>query len=592
MSDSDIAPVGSSLPSSDSSSITGAELLVECLRAEGVRVLFGLADIGFGPILKAAEAAGMRVVSGRHEAAQVHMADAWARATTEPAATVGATGPGAANMLSGVLNAYAEGIPLLVIATQRNDRATRSVRRGRFQFTPQLHVFAQTTKFAGAIPDARRIPEYVREAFRHMYTGRPGPVYLEIGDDIVRESTDARVAQVWGPSQSRPAPPAPDTEMLGRVVDELTSSSFPLIVAGQGVRWSGASRELLEVVEASGALVTTTMGARGVVPEDHPQAVIMASPGGTNAARRADLVVAIGTSVGEMLGYGRPPRWGEYGHQKWVQIDVDPLQIGVNRPVDIGIVSDARSALAALCERLRCRGREGEASAPAPAAQQCVDLCRSARRMLREGFGNSDAFPIHPARLAREVAAAFPDDSIACLDGGCTAMWAHMFHTFSRPDSLLWTSHFGHLGTGLPYALGAKAAFPDRLVYLVTGDGALGFNLQELETAARHGLAVVVVVACDYKWGMEVLGQRLELGRTIGTDHLAVRYDEVAKALGWDAELVSKPDEIASALERARTAVTGSNPRPYLLQVEVDPEANANPPGLMEFARMYAAQDA
>ncbi len=591
MSNTDTTPVESSIPSPDSGSVTGAELLVECLRAEGVRILFGLADIGFGPILKAAEAAGMKVVSGRHEAAQVHMADALARATTEPAATIGATGPGAANMLSGVLNAYAEGIPLLVIATQRNDRATRSVRRGRFQFTPQLHVFAQTTKFAGAIPDARRIPEYVREAFRHMYTGRPGPVYLEIGDDVVRESTDTRVAQIWGPSQSRPSPPTPDTKTLGRVVDELTAASFPLIVAGQGVRWSGASRELLELVEISGAIATTTVGARGVVPEDHPQVVMMASPGGANAARHADLVVAIGTSVGEMMGYGRPPRWGEYGRQKWIQIDVDPLQIGVNRPVDIGIVSDARSALAALCEALRGRGRGGEPVAPPPPARECVDLCRSARRMLREGFGNGDAFPIHPARLAREVATAMGGDSIACLDGGCTAMWAHMFHTFSRSDSLLWTSHFGHLGTGLPYALGAKAAFPDRLVYLVTGDGSFGFNLQELETAARHGLAVVVVVACDYKWGMEVLGQRLELGRTIGTDHLSVRYDDVARALGWEAELVSEPDEIAPALERARNAVTAPNPRPYLLQVEVDPEANANPPGLMEFARMYAAQE-
>jgi acetolactate synthase-1/2/3 large subunit len=569
-------------------SIDGGEVLIRCLRNEGIEAIFALADIGFGPILRSAESAGVKIVSGRHESAQVHMADGWARSTGRPAATVGATGPGAANMLPGVVNAWVEGIPMVVISTQRNDRASRSVRRGRFQFSPQIDTFAQITKYAAVIPDARRIPEYVREAFRHLYSGRFGPVYLELGDDVLRESVDENSVGIYEPDTYRAQYPAPDETAVARALEMIRASSFPLVLAGQGVRWSNASTELRQFVEKSGSLVMTSVGARGVIPEDHPQLVLMASPGGMKAALQADLVIAVGTSIGEMAGYGRPPRWGEFSKQKWIQIDIDPLQIGVNRPVDLAIVADAGAALAALSQSL---GDSAQQLPKSEEASGCVELCRSTRRMLVDGFGSSDSSPIHPARLAKEVADFFGPDAITCIDGGCTGMWAHMFHTFSHPTSLLWTSHFGHLGTGLPYAIGAKVANPDRQVYLITGDGAFGFNIQELETAARNELGIVSIVACDHRWGMEVLGQRIELGHTIGADHLPVRYDRVAKGLGCWGEFVDNPDDIASALEAACEAASGTPPVPAVLHVNVDPEVNANPPGLMEFARMYAATE-
>ena len=177
-----------------------------------------------------------------------------------------------------------------------------------------------------------------------------------------------------------------------------------------------------------------------------------------------------------------------------------------------------------------------------------------------------------------------PGDAIACFDGGNTTLWAHLAHELRHPRSLLWTSHFGHLGTGLPYALGAKLAAPERPVYLLTGDGAFGFNLQELETAAREGIPVVVVVACDFAWGMEVVHMQKAAGTDAGVRMSATRYDEVARAMGCFGVRVRRPDELEPALAAAR-----ASGRPAVVQVEIDAGENEQPPGLDDFVAMYAA---
>ena len=185
--------------------ISGADLLVRSLQVEGVRALFAITDISFTPLSVKAEAAGMLVVAGRHESAEVHMADAWARATGVPAVVVGGMGPGVANLLPGVVNAWIEGFPVVVIGTQRTSRADQAVRRNRFQYVPQLELFRPVTKFAAVIPEARRVPEYLREAFRHALGGRPGPVYLEFAPELLREEVDEDVNPVLAPAAYRAA---------------------------------------------------------------------------------------------------------------------------------------------------------------------------------------------------------------------------------------------------------------------------------------------------------------------------------------------------------------------------------------------------
>ncbi len=362
----------------------------------------------------------------------------------------------------------------------------------------------------------------------------------------------------------------------------LAGARFPLILAGHGVHRADAAEALRGVAEHLGALVMTTAGARGAFPEDHSQSIGMAFPWGTPAHLDSDVILAVGTQVGETVQYLMPPGWAGPERQRLIHLDADPAQIGVNRVVDVALVGDAKAGLEALLARLRGPGRaHGAGDAATTYSREYQDF----RDALIDSYGAIDTTPVHPGRLAVEVARFFEDSAIICLDGGNTGLWAHLAFTFRRPRSLLWTGHFGQLGTGLPYAIGAKLANPDRPVCLLTGDGAFGFNLQELETAARHHANVIVVVACDFAWGMEERYMEKVAGTTVGVKHTRVRYDEVARALGCHGESVEHPDELRPAFERA----CASN-KPAVVQVVIDDRENTNPPGLDDFHGMYAAE--
>ena len=543
--------------------------------------MFAITDISFTPLSIKAETAGMLVVAGRHESAQVHMADAWARATGVPAVVVGGMGPGVANLLPGVVNAWIEGVPVVVIGTQRTSRVDQAVRRNRFQYTPQLELFRPVTKFAAAVPETRRLPEYLREAFRHALGGRPGPVYLEFAPELLRDEVDEDANPVHAPAAvpGRRRSPRHRCQSSGPPRC-LARAARPLVLAGNGIHSAEASQELTRFAEVTGAAVCTTPGAAGAISERHPHAVGMANALLSPVMQEADVVVAVGTGIGEVVGYGQFPAWAGPAAQRLIHIDRDPLVIGVNRPVDVALVGDARQGLSALTKpsvhRTCAMTAAGRASGPREPS--------SVMAMMADSGLELDGSPVHPARLAAEFARFLPEDALVCLDGGNSALWAHLALVVTRPRSLLWTGHFGHLGTGLPYAIGAKLARPDRPVFLFSGDGAFGFNLQELETAARVGAALVAVVNCDYAWAMEEQGMLDEVGRTIGVHTSVVRYDLVAEGLGCHGELVEAPEEIVPALERAR-----ASGRPAVVQVVVDHAANVSPPGLAEFLDMYNA---
>ena len=563
--------------------IDGGEVFARALRAEGVEVIFSISDIAQSPLLRSTEAMGMRHVAPRHESAAVHMADAWARTSGSVAAVVGAAGPGVANLLPGLMCAWTEGVPLLAIGTQRVRRSVHAVRRGRFQHGPQLEVVRPVTKFAGGVEELARVPEFVREALRQAFNGRPGPAYVEIPADLLLEEIDEDVATPLDPTRHGAVLDAPAPATVAAAVDLLERARFPLVLAGHGVHRADAADELRSFVEHLGALVMTTPGARGAFPEDHPQSVGMTFPWGTPAHLDSDVVLAVGSALGESMAFLQAPAWAGPERQRLVHLDVDPGQIGVNRAVDVALVGDAKAGLAALLVELRTRrGPRPPNTAAASYAQEYADF----RRLLVASYADIETSPVHPGRLAVEVARFLPEDAILALDGGDTGLWAHMATTHRRPRSLVWTGHYGHLGTGLPYALGAKLANPKRPVVLFTGDGAFGFNLQELETAARESIPVVVVINCDGAWGMETIYMEKVGGTTTGVRLSSVRYDEVARALGCHGEMVERAEDLRPALERALAADV-----PAVVQVLVDVEENARPPGLDDFIAMYDANN-
>lgn len=567
--------------------ITGGELLLKCLKAEGASMMFGVLDGSFNAFLAKLKDYNMGYLCPRHEAAAAHMAEAWARVRGEPGVVVGGIGPGAANMVSGVAVAFAEGTPLIAISGQRRRNIIYPDRGGGFQVLDLLALYRPVTKWQAGVRDLRRLPEIMRMAYRMALSGRPGPVYIEIPEDLMRGVIDSAEAEVWPPSRYRPqTPPAAHPDLLTTAADWLAASERPLLHAGSGVVWAGAWDQFVALGEHLGAVMTTSLGARGVVPENHAQYIHVLNRDALEAARaEADVLLVAGSRLGELDGWGREPAWGEPAQQKLIQIDVDPTAIALNRPVDLALAADARSTLAALLAAIRQRTpARGRHAGFALYDRHSAEWRRELEQAL--SYGSSG---INSGKMIRAVREFFPAGAIFAQDGGNTSLWCANYHPILAPRSYLYTAKIGHLGTGLPYAIGAKLAAPDRPVYLITGDGALGFNIQELDTAARLQLPITIIVAVDKGWGMERSSQLFaQIGAMVETEHFQdIRYDRIAAAFGCHGEYVDDIDQLQPALERAQAAG-----KPALIQVMVDQTANLAPPGALIFGSMvYRAEE-
>ncbi|NOZ51468.1 MAG: thiamine pyrophosphate-binding protein [Chloroflexi bacterium] len=569
------------------STITGGELLLKTLQAEGRDMIFGVLDGSFNTWLAKLQDYNMRYVCPRHEAAAAHMAEAWARIRGEPGVVIGGIGPGAANMVSGVAVAYAEGTPLIVISGQRRRNIIYPNRGGAFQVLDLMALYRPVSKWQASVRDLRRLPELMRKAFRIALSGRPGPVYLEIPEDVIRSTIDEARADVWQPARYRVDTMGPgDPQALAQAATLLAQAERPMFHAGNGVNGSGAWDAFMALGEYVGAGFTTSLAARGVVPEDHPRYFALLNREALEAARQeADVLLVVGSRLGELDGWGRDPVWGDAKKQRTIQIDTEPTSLGLNRPIDVGIVGDARSALAALLPAVQ---EQTPAKAPGPQFQKYAALTAEWREELTQALDYGDE-GINSGRMIRTVREFFPRDAIMAQDGGNTSLWCANYNPIYQPRSYLYASKFGHLGTGLPYAIGAKMAAPERPVYLITGDGALGFNIQELETARRHNVVITVVVAVDQGWGMERSSQILgQVGPFVETEiYPDARYDKVAQAFGWHGELVSDIEQLQPALQRAQDSGL-----PAMIQVMVDKTANLAPPGALAFGSMvYRAED-
>ncbi len=558
--------------------LMGADLLVQCLIQEKVRYVFGIPGGQLCPILDAIRRfghdAGLDFVMTRHEQAAAHMADAYARVTGQPGVCMGTIGPGAVDLVPGVYTAWADSIPMIVLTAQ-NQTWKSYPERGSMQSLEQIDLFAAITKWQARVTHWQRIPELVQRAFRVALSGRPRPVHLDLHVDVLVATGDESLLthRPLPPERYRPVrPPVADPELIEQAAQMLVEAERPLIHPGGGVLRSGAWEEVRELAEYLSAPVTTSTGACGVLPEDHPLCLIAGGYGALGAQAMADVVLLVGGRLGDTDFWGQPPFWGEPDQQKLIQIDIEPENVALNRPVDLALVGDAKATLHLLIEAVKRR------TPPIPERPEMAEY-----RSVQEGWlaqfeaqADTDQKPIHPLRLIRDVRAFFPRDAITIVDGGNSTVWSHYLNRVYGPRTFLWASDSGHLGTGLPYAIGAKLAAPDRMVYAICGDGAFGLNMQELETAARLGLSFVIVIVNDRQWGMIKAKQMSAYdARYIGVDFEDVRYDQVAKAMGCWGERVEDPDEITPALERA--VASG---KPAVLDVIVDPWVHLTPPDL------------
>jgi acetolactate synthase-1/2/3 large subunit len=540
--------------------IRGDQVIAQCFKNEGVDTFFFMMG---GPTSGTAGACldlGMQGIYVRHEQAAAMMAHAYARVTGKPGICITPSGPGTANAVTGLANAWADATPIVAIGGSAPMRATTL---DAFQEMDQVAMMKPVVKAAYRVDIASRIPEYISLAFREAMDGKKGPVYLDLPGDILSAKVDDE--RLYWPTNYRvEARPAGDPALVRRAIDLLAKAQRPLIVTGSGILWSGASAELRQFVEATGIPFFTTPQGRGVIPEDHPRAFPAAR---SLAFREADVVLVIGARANAMLSFLRPPRFSP--EAKFINVNIDGKEIGHNRGVEVGIIGDAKLVLQQLTVEAagKIDGKQETAWVAQLAAKQRSNEERAAELL------HSTKVPIHPLRLCREVREIITRDTILVVDGHEILNFGRQSIPVYEPGTSLNAGPHGCMGIGVPFGIGAKAARPDKPVLVLSGDGAFGWNGMEMDTAIRHKLNIVVVVSNNAGFTSRQTG-RMSAGNigptNIGRELGYQRYDKMVEALGGYGEFVENPDDIRPAIERAF-----ASGKPALVNVCTDPEAQA-----------------
>lgn len=525
------------------------DLLVRTLVHHGVREVFALSGGHLDPIFQACVDHGVRIIDTRHEAAAVHMADGYARTTGRPGVALVTAGPGVTNAITGVANAYMDAIPLICIAGRSPLRDDDHL---PLQGMDQVALMAPITKFARTVLQPERIAEYVDMAWRQATSGRPGPVFLDIPIDVLFTPIVDAVLPDFGHLEPNRRS-VPTAESIDAALDLLEGASRPAIFAGGGAFFSGAQEELRQFAALTATPVFANAKARGIIPETsdlgYASYALAASPLAAQAAGGpADVVFLLGARVGMFTGTG--PHSAIPAGAKVIQLDIESEEIGRGRDIDVALVGDVRDTLRVMMDRALGRNFGDHAD-----WLRGLSASKRAFRAMHDGPASRDE-PIHQSRLAREIANAIAGDGIIVADGGETSIWmAEQAIVLNDGD---WLSHgyLGCLGTGIPFAIAAKVAHPEKRVVAILGDGSAGLNIAEFDTAVRHNIPIVVVVNNDQGWGMIRHGQRARYGteRVVGAELGATRYDLVAEGFGAHAEFVTTASDIGPAIKRALAA--------------------------------------
>jgi thiamine pyrophosphate-dependent acetolactate synthase large subunit-like protein len=534
--------------------LTGAQALLRCLRAEQVGWVFGIASGKLTPLLHAlSQTPEVRFIGLRHEAAGAMMAAAVFASTGRVAVALGEMAPGGINLASGAGVAFNNHLAALLITTNQH-RAAAYPHRGMFMDMDTRAVFAPLTKWSAVVGDVRRIPELVRTAFRQALGGRPGPVHLDIPQDVLAERCEfaddefdlepARYRSIAGP---RPAAAA-----VSDAVALLRRAQRPLIVAGGGAVVAQAQNELRQLAERLRApLVPTQMGL-GIVASDSDHCIgqggLIAGEPVRTAFGEADLVLAFGCRHSSWL-------WDEQGPfvrraQQHIHIDIEPSALGEPAVHTLAVQADSR---AAAIDLLAALGPD-TVSAVDPRWLPRLREQRVTYERKLSTLGADETRPMHPAALARAIGRALPSDALAVFDGGHTSFWSNDLTPVHDVRTRFHDPGMCQLGYGLPFALALQLAHPGRAVFNITGDGSFGFTLQELDTARRCGLPVITLIHNNAAWGIIAAGQRRQFDFELGTELTGTDYAAITRGFGCHGESIDAPSEVAGAIDRARAS--------------------------------------
>ncbi|MCC6178767.1 MAG: thiamine pyrophosphate-binding protein [Chloroflexi bacterium] len=513
------------------STINGAVLLARALAAAEVGPIFTLSGNQVLPVYDAGIDAGLRFVDGRHETAVTNMADAWGRLTGKPGVALVTAGPGHTNAMTGVATAWMAESPLILLSGGSN---LAQAGKGGFQEIDQVGIIRPICKAAWVATSPTELPALVARAHRTALDGTPGPVHITLPFDILQATLDDAETALPAPSDYLPAPQRADDAAITQAVAMLAEARRPLILASPAASRGAAAEHLRQVYEVAGIPAFVVESPRGLTdPSLH---------GLAPEFRKADVVV-LACPQDFTVGFAGP---GVLGTARLIQIAPSQGAIGKNRPVAIGLVGDAATVLGQLAKVAGSRTWRTSGWRDELDSAHAENLRRMAPNET------TDETPIHPLRVAATVRDRLDDGDSVALDGGEFGQWARWAIGNGR-FATVGNGKLGGIGPGIPFAIGAKLARPERRAVAFVGDGTFGFHGLELDTAVRFGIPMVVVVGNDAGWAAERHRQRELYGpeRVIAADLLPTRYDKVAEALGCHGEHVERPEELRPALERA-----------------------------------------
>ena len=547
---------------------TGGRAVVELLKAEGVRQIFGIVGSTFLDVLDTLyDDSSVEYINVRHEQAAAFMADGLARVTDRPGVCLVTSGPGATNLLTGVAAAYVAHSPVVVLV---GGIALDHYQKDAFQEYDLVGMFRPVTKQALQINKAERIPELLRGALRTAMSGRQGPVFVEIPRDVLSGTLPPAAALAPGRYRVTHAQP-PHADAIREAVQHLRQAERPLLLVGGGTSRAGANELVVQLSDRYGMPMITAYGRNDAVPNAHPLYLgplgRAGAPEAAAACRRADLILAVGSRLAQFTTQfdDRYIRSGT----AIVQIDLEARDIGRYYPVAVGIHADAREACQALLAALAQGGGPARNESWLREAET-LRAQRQARLAAEEGL---TAKPMKPQRVYAELRRVLPPETIVTLDAGAAPAYGYDRLRFARPRTFLTPLDLGGLGFAFPAALGAKLGRPEAPVVAIHGDGGYLMNAQELETAVRHGIGVVTIVMNNNCWGSEKAYQKhFYGGRYIGCDIGNPRYDQFARLFGAAGYYVERPDQVGDAVKKAL-----SENSPAVIEIPIDPDEFPTP---------------
>jgi acetolactate synthase-1/2/3 large subunit len=542
--------------------VTGAQALVESLKREGTKVIFGIPGGAIMPVYDVLyDASEIRHILMRHEQGAAHAADGYARASGRPGVCLVTSGPGATNLITGIATAYMDSSPVVSMAGQV---PSSLIGTDAFQEADIFSLMLPITKSNFLVKNASEIPQVVKRSFELAISGRPGPVHIDLPKDI----QTAEFEPDWPEKEPGPRDrPKPDLSVISKIVEMLTSSEMPVILAGGGAIQAGCSKEILALSELLAAPVVTTLMGKGIVPETHPLCLGMLGMHGLKVANKAvqesDLLFGIGVRFDDRAT-GNVRQFAPKA--KIIHLDIDPSEFEKNVRADLTVSSDAKSALGMIVDLLLAKAAKLRKS----------EWLQRIERLRMENTNDTypPSQPISPQFAVKEIMRALDEDDIIVTEVGQNQMWAAIYCKISKPRNFITSGGLGTMGFGFPAAIGAKVARPESNVVDIAGDGSFLMNCNQMAAAVENGIPVVVTVLNNHYLGMVRQWQELFMKKRYSAVYLGERTDfvKLAESFGARGWKVEKPGELLEAVREALKC--GS---PALVDVEIAREANASP---------------